>query len=69
MNALNQRQGIAATSDFFNAIGRFQSLSWPNFDAGEHPAEGRVCVKAYGLIEKTYNPNRIARPMKRRALS
>jgi phenylacetyl-CoA:acceptor oxidoreductase len=38
----------------------------PNFDVGAaHPAEGRVCVKAYGLIQKTYNPNRITRPMKR----
>ena len=37
----------------------------PNFDAVEHPAQGRVCVKAYGLIQKTYNPNRITRPMKR----
>jgi phenylacetyl-CoA:acceptor oxidoreductase len=37
----------------------------PNFDAKEHPAKGRVCVKAYGLIEKTYNPNRIASPMRR----
>ena len=31
----------------------------------EHPGGGRVCVKAYGLIEKTYNPNRIKQPMKR----
>ena len=38
----------------------------PNFDvAGEHPAEGRVCVKAFGLIQKTYNPNRVTKPMKR----
>ncbi len=37
----------------------------PNFNVKEHPAEGRVCVKAYGLIQKTYNPNRITRPMKR----
>jgi phenylacetyl-CoA:acceptor oxidoreductase len=38
----------------------------PNFDIGEaHPAHGRVCVKAYGLIQKTYNPNRVTRPMKR----
>ncbi len=38
----------------------------PNFDIGAaHPAYGRVCVKAYGLIQKTYNPNRITRPMKR----
>lgn len=38
----------------------------PNFDLeGEHPAGGRVCVKAYGLVQKTYNPNRITRPLKR----
>jgi len=38
----------------------------PNFDIGSaHPAYGRVCVKAYGLIQKTYNPHRITRPMKR----
>ena len=30
-----------------------------------HPGGGRVCVKAYGLIQKTYNPNRVASPMKR----
>ncbi|MBM3565263.1 MAG: molybdopterin oxidoreductase [Alphaproteobacteria bacterium] len=38
----------------------------PNFDiCGEHPGGGRVCVRAYGLIQKTYNPHRIAQPMKR----
>ncbi|OMH37949.1 molybdopterin-dependent oxidoreductase [Motiliproteus sp. MSK22-1] len=38
----------------------------PNFDACEaHPGNGRPCVKAYGLIQKTYNPNRILQPMKR----
>ena len=37
----------------------------PNFDATEHPAHGRVCVKAFGLIQKTYNPNRVTTPMKR----
>jgi phenylacetyl-CoA:acceptor oxidoreductase len=38
----------------------------PRFDAaGIHPADGRVCVKAYGLIQKAYNPHRITRPMKR----
>ena len=38
----------------------------PNFDAAAvHPAAGKVCVKAYGLIQKAYNPNRIATPMKR----
>src|SRR5262245_26793878 len=31
----------------------------------EHPAGGRICVKAYGLIQKTYNPDRIKGPMKR----
>ena len=30
-----------------------------------HPAGGKVCVKAFGLIQKTYNPNRILTPMKR----
>ena len=33
--------------------------------ADAHPGGGRVCVKAYGLIQKTYNPNRIQQPMKR----
>ncbi len=33
--------------------------------AGDHPGGGRVCVKAYGLIQKTYNPNRVRTPMKR----
>jgi anaerobic selenocysteine-containing dehydrogenase len=38
----------------------------PNFAAADvHPAKGRVCVKAYGLVQKTYNPNRISTPMKR----
>ncbi len=38
----------------------------PNFDAaGIHPANGRVCVKAFGLVQKAYNPNRITRPMRR----
>jgi phenylacetyl-CoA:acceptor oxidoreductase len=38
----------------------------PNWDiGGAHPAGGRICVKAYGLIQKTYNPNRIKSPMKR----
>ena len=38
----------------------------PNLDLeSTHPAQGRVCVKAYGLVQKTYNPNRITRPMKR----
>ncbi len=33
--------------------------------AGVHPAGGKACVKAFGLIQKTYNPNRILTPMKR----
>jgi phenylacetyl-CoA:acceptor oxidoreductase len=38
----------------------------PNFDAeGIHPANGRCCVKAYGAIQKTYNPGRVLTPMKR----
>ncbi len=38
----------------------------PNFDSAQiHPAAGRVCVKAYGLIQKAYNPHRILTPMKR----
>ena len=37
-----------------------------NYDiAAEHPGAGRVCVKAYGLIQKTYNPHRVRQPMKR----
>ncbi len=37
-----------------------------NYDAnGTHPGGGRVCVKAYGVIQKTYNPHRIKQPMKR----
>jgi phenylacetyl-CoA:acceptor oxidoreductase len=32
---------------------------------GIHPADGRVCVKAYGLVQKLYNPHRIQSPMKR----
>jgi phenylacetyl-CoA:acceptor oxidoreductase len=38
----------------------------PNFAAaGVHPADGKVCVKAYGLVQKTYNPHRVLTPMKR----
>ncbi len=38
----------------------------PNFCAAEvHPGAGRVCVKAYGLVQKTYNPHRVLSPMKR----
>ncbi|MDL1898760.1 molybdopterin oxidoreductase, partial [Anaerolineae bacterium CFX7] len=36
----------------------------PNWEFGDiHPAAGRVCVKAYGLIQKTYNPYRVKKPM------
>jgi phenylacetyl-CoA:acceptor oxidoreductase len=38
----------------------------PNWKFGDvHPAAGRVCVKAYGLIQKTYNPYRVKKPMVR----
>ena len=38
----------------------------PNFCAAAvHPGGGKVCVKAFGLIQKTYNPNRVLAPMKR----
>jgi phenylacetyl-CoA:acceptor oxidoreductase len=38
----------------------------PNFDAADvHPAGGKACVKAFGLIQKLYNPHRILHPMKR----
>ncbi len=38
----------------------------PNFAGiGVHPSDGRPCVKAYGLIQKTYHPARILTPMKR----
>ena len=36
----------------------------PNFGAADvHPAQGKVCVKAYGLVQKIYNPHRLLRPM------
>ena len=38
----------------------------PNFDAATiHPGGGKACVKAFGLVQKAYNPNRILYPMKR----
>jgi phenylacetyl-CoA:acceptor oxidoreductase len=38
----------------------------PNFcAAGIHPGGGKVCVKAYGLVQKTNNPHRVLTPMKR----
>jgi phenylacetyl-CoA:acceptor oxidoreductase len=38
----------------------------PNFAAaGVHPGAGKVCVKAYGLPQKTADPGRVLTPMKR----
>ena len=38
----------------------------PNFAAAcVHPGGGKVCVKAYGLVQKTYHPGRVLHPMKR----
>jgi phenylacetyl-CoA:acceptor oxidoreductase len=38
----------------------------PNCDtAGIHPAGGRVCVRAYGLVQKLYNPARVRTPLRR----
>ena len=38
----------------------------PNFAAAAvHPGGGKVCVKAYGLVQKAYHPARVLRPMKR----
>jgi len=38
----------------------------PNFAAAAiHPGGGKCCVKAYGLVQKTYNPHRLTLPMKR----
>lgn len=38
----------------------------PNFEGqGLYPGNGKPCVKAYGLIQKTYHPDRILTPMKR----
>ncbi len=38
----------------------------PNLCAAKiHPGGGKVCVKAFGLVQKTYNPNRVLAPMKR----
>jgi phenylacetyl-CoA:acceptor oxidoreductase len=38
----------------------------PNFAAAEvHPGGGKVCVKAFGLLQKSYSPNRVLHPMKR----
>jgi phenylacetyl-CoA:acceptor oxidoreductase len=38
----------------------------PNFEAAEiHPAGGKICVKAFGLVQKSYHPDRVLYPMKR----
>ena len=38
----------------------------PNCDmADRHPAGGKVCVRAYGLVQKVYNPARIQTPLRR----
>lgn len=38
----------------------------PNYEARDvHPGAGKCCVKAFGLVQKTYNPHRITQPMKR----
>jgi phenylacetyl-CoA:acceptor oxidoreductase len=38
----------------------------PNCDmADTHPAGGKVCVRAYGLVQKLYNPSRIQTPLRR----
>ncbi len=38
----------------------------PNLEAAEiHPGAGKICVKAYGLIQKAYNPHRVLTPMRR----
>ncbi len=38
----------------------------PNFSAAAiHPGGGKACVKAFGLVQKAYSPNRVLYPMKR----
>jgi phenylacetyl-CoA:acceptor oxidoreductase len=38
----------------------------PNFAVrGMHPADGKICVKPYGLLQKLYSPHRILKPLKR----
>jgi len=38
----------------------------PNCDVADtHPAGGKVCVRAYGLVQKLYNPARIQTPLRR----
>ncbi|MFO1466144.1 MAG: molybdopterin-dependent oxidoreductase [Steroidobacteraceae bacterium] len=37
----------------------------PNFDARSASRRRKACVKAYGLIQKTYSPHRVLTPMRR----
>jgi phenylacetyl-CoA:acceptor oxidoreductase len=38
----------------------------PNLKAAEvHPGGGKVCVKAFGIVQKAYHPRRVLTPMKR----
>jgi phenylacetyl-CoA:acceptor oxidoreductase len=38
----------------------------PNADVADtHPACGKVCVRAYGLVQKLYNPHRVRTPLRR----
>jgi phenylacetyl-CoA:acceptor oxidoreductase len=38
----------------------------PNISAADvHPGGGKVCVKAYGIVQKAYHPERVLTPMKR----
>jgi phenylacetyl-CoA:acceptor oxidoreductase len=47
-------------------VGGVATRIQPNFDLkGEAPADGKVCVKPYGQIQKLYDPNRILKPLKR----
>ena len=43
------------------AVALERNLEW----AEHHPGNGRFCLKSIGLIQKTYNPNRVKAPMKR----
>ncbi|MDP2619629.1 MAG: molybdopterin-dependent oxidoreductase [Hyphomicrobiales bacterium] len=50
---VNVRDGVATSVE-------------PNLDAAEvHPGGGKICVKAYGLVQKAYHPNRVLTPMRR----
>ena len=53
-------------SDLLNAVvedGIVHSLE-PNANCATiSPGKGKICVKAYGLIQKLYNPDRIQTPL------